>query len=208
MWDAIPGTGEEQSLAQRVPASPAPTISTACPESSTPAAPNSTSTPLHRSSSTPSSPPAGHTSAWAPVLFPQPPAPGVTPSSSVPASTPPAFNPVSSKSPSHLQKPSSYCSQSDFPANPVPWASQMPIRSHLDSAVQFSPCTSQLSAGSHCQTPPLASSVSLTAPHTNHTSEPSSSDLSPSSSKPPPQPHYFSFSSLYSASLRFCTPAL
>lgn len=43
MWDATPSTGGEWSLAQLVPTSPAPTISTDCPESSTLAIPSSTS---------------------------------------------------------------------------------------------------------------------------------------------------------------------
>lgn len=166
------------TLEEFVPASPAPTISTAWPVFHSwypqfhPLAPRSLAAFQHwlpllldiicmDTSAFPSSPIPFPLQVW--LLLPQSLLPLLRLN----------FNPVSSKplppKAILLLFPVSLPSKSCFPP------SQMPIRAHPNSAVQSSPCTNQLFAGSHCQTPPLVSSVSLTAPHT---SEPSSSDLS------------------------------
>lgn len=140
----IPGTGGEWSLAELVPTSPAPTISIACPESSTSATPNPTS--LHLISQQLSNtefPSAGHTFAQASVLFSQPPLQvwPLLPQSLLPLLRQ-NFNPVSTKSSPPKAILVSFLvslpSKSCFPA------SQMPIRSHPDSAVQNARTTSLL----------------------------------------------------------------
>lgn len=66
MWDAIPGPEGKWPTAQLVPASPAPTISMACRESSSPG----TLTSLHSTVQQHSNTPAQYIFAWASELFP------------------------------------------------------------------------------------------------------------------------------------------